>query len=644
MVADFKRRFWITLVLSIPVLVLSPTLQGFFGVEGLITLAGQNFVQLALATAIFIFGGWPFLKGLFEELGNKQPGMMTLIGLAIGVAYFYSAAVSLGLPGKVFYWELATLIVIMLLGHWIEMRSVLGASKALDELARLLPDSAHKVLESGEINEVSVKELETEDVVLIKPGEKVPADGKIIEGSSSFNESMISGESRPVQKSEGEEVIGGSVNGDNAVKIRIAKTGEDSFLHQIQEMVRKAQAGKSKAQNMADRAAMWLTFTAITAGAATLGIWLAALGREFAFSLERMVTVMVITCPHALGLAIPLVVAVYTSKGAQNGFLIRNRTPFESAREIDTVLFDKTGTLTSGEFKVTDVITFGGISEEELLDFAGAVEKQSEHSIAEAIASKAGSSKSAENFEAVKGKGARAEVDGKRVELFSHQAAKEAEWEIPEKAADDLPGSGKTLTFVRIDGTTAGLIALGDSVRPESSEVVGKLEKMGIESAMITGDNESVARNVAEELGIDTWYAEVRPEDKNEKVKELQQQGKKVSMVGDGVNDAPALAQADLGVAIGAGTDVAMESADAVLVNDDPRDIAKLISLSKNTRGKMIQNLWWASGYNIIAIPLAAGILYPFGILLSPAVGALLMSLSTVIVAINANFLEISPE
>lgn len=642
MVEEFKKRFWVSLLVTIPVLILSPMIQSFFRYS--VTFAGDRFVLLAFSTFIFFYGGWPFLKGLFDELKQKQPGMMTLIGLAITVAYVYSATVVLGLKGKVFFWEIVTLIDVMLLGHWIEMRSVMGASRALEELARLMPSEAHFIAKSGTVKEVKIEELKKEDWVLVKPGEKIPVDGTIIEGESEVNEAMITGESKPVEKKQEDKVIGGSVNGNGSLTVKVAKTGKDSYVSQVVELVGKASESKSRSQDLANKAAFWLTIISITVGALTLISWL-IFGKDFVFALERMVTVMVITCPHALGLAVPLVVAVITGLSAKNGLLIRNRTQFENAQKLDIVVFDKTGTLTKGEFGVTDLISLGDWTEDELLGKVASVEAESEHTIAEGIVKKAKErnlalSKAAK-FEALPGKGAKALLDNEEIYVGSKGILEKAGIKSDEarKKMDEIAAQGKTIVFVVSGGRVQGIIGLADIIREESREAIKRLKEMGLEIAMITGDNQVTAHYVAKELGLDVFFAEVLPDKKSEKIKELQGQGKSVAMVGDGINDAPALAQADVGIAIGAGTDVAVETADVILVENDPRDVIDIISLSRVTRKKMLQNLGWATGYNIIAIPLAAGIFYNYGLILPPAVGAIIMSLSTVIVAINARMI-----
>jgi len=643
MVADFKKRFWVSLVITVPVLLLSPLIQDLLGIEEALDFTGDTYVLWALSSVIFFYGGLPFLKGLYDELKSKSPGMMTLIALAITVAYVYSSAVVFGLDGKVFFWELVTLIDIMLLGHWIEMRSIMGASRALEELARLMPSDAHKVMPDGSLMDVPLDELVKEDKVIVKPGEKVPADGEVIEGETSINESMLTGESNPVLKQTGAQVIGGSINGEGALTIEVQKTGEDSYLSQMIALVREAQESKSKTQDLANRAAKWLTFIAISAGLITIVLWLFVFDRDFAFSLERMVTVMVITCPHALGLAVPLVVAVSTAISAKNGLLIRDRAAFERARNIQAILFDKTGTLTEGKFGVTDtVILKSGIDEKELLKYAASLETYSEHPIAQGIVASSDEKYSAEDFTAIPGKGAKGKVDGKEVMVVSPGYLKENSIELSDERVEKLNSQGKTVVFVMIDGELSGAIALADIIRPESKEAITRLKEMGVRCMMITGDNEQVAKWVAEEVGLDEYFAQVLPDKKAEKVKEVQSRGLLVAMTGDGVNDAPALAQADVGIAIGAGTDVAIETADIILVKSNPLDAMAIVGLAKATYKKMVQNLAWATGYNVIAIPLAAGVLFSFGILLSPALGAALMSLSTVIVAINARFLKVA--
>lgn len=644
MVADFKQRFWVSLVLTIPVVALAPMIQSWLGLSETLDFPGDSLVQFMFASVVYFYGGWPFLSGLASELRRRMPGMMTLIALAISVAYFYSSAVVFGLAGEVFFWELATLIDIMLLGHWIEMRSVMGASAALEKLVKLMPSDAHLVAEDGSTRDVPVTDLHHGDRVLVKPGEKIPTDGVIVEGRSTINEAMLTGESKPAEKSEGDEVIGGAVNGEAAFTIEVRRTGGETYLAQVIEMVRQAQESKSRTQDLANRAAFWLTIIAISVGSATLVTWL-LIGKPFDFSLERAVTVMIIACPHALGLAVPLVVAVSTSISAGNGLLIRDRTAFERGRDLDAIVFDKTGTLTEGRFGVTDVITLGERSEEGLLRLAASLESQSEHPIAEGVvrgAQERGISfPPPSEFRAIPGRGAEAVVDGTRLRIVSPGYLREHDLTVTDDRVRAVADQGKTVVYLLIDGAVEGAIALADIIRPESREALERLKAMGIQVMMLTGDAEAVARWVSEELGLDDYFAEVLPDQKASKIKEVQSRGLVVAMTGDGVNDAPALTQADVGIAVGAGTDVAIESADIVLVRSDPRDVTAVVELSRATYRKMVQNLWWATGYNAFAIPAAAGVLYPLGIVLSPAVGAVFMSLSTVIVSINARMLRI---
>ncbi len=641
MMQDFKKRFFISLIFTVPVLILSPLIQEFFRFS--LRFFTDKYFLFAFSAFIFFYGGKPFLTGLVSELKKKNPGMMTLIGLAISVAFFYSSAVVFSLKGKFFFWELVTLIDIMLLGHWIEMRSVIGASKALESLAKLLPSLAHLVKDNGQIKDVPIKELVLGSIVLIKPGEKIPADGVVIKGETSINEAMLTGESMPVKKNVKDFVIGGSINGQGSIKVKVEKIGKESYISQVIELVRKAQASKSKTQDLANKVAMWLTITSVSIGVFTLFAWI-YLAKSFVFSLERMITVMVITCPHALGLAIPLVVAVSTSLSAQNGFLIRNRNAFEKARNIDTVIFDKTGTLTKGEFGVTDIVSVSGYSKKDILFYAASLESNSEHPIAGAILTKTKKENikinPVDRFVSYPGKGIDGIVNGKQVKVMGANYLKEKNIKSDSLPISNLLRQGKTLVYVFLENELIGAIALSDSIKPESKQAIKKLKSMGIKTIMLTGDNKKVAQLVADELSIDEFFAEVLPHQKVEVVKKIQAQRNNIAMVGDGVNDGPALVQADIGIAIGAGTDVAIESADIVLVKNNLLDVVSVIGLAKATYSKMKQNLFWASGYNIIAIPLAAGVLYNSGIVLSPAIGAVLMSLSTVIVAINARFLR----
>jgi len=643
MVADFKRRFIVSVIVTVPIVLLTPMIQMWLGVNW--RFPGDMYALFALSSFVFFYGGWPFLTGLRSELTRKRPGMMTLIGMAIGVAYLYSSLVVFGAVGNVesvFFWELATLIDIMLLGHWIEMRSVTGASRAIEGLAALLPAIAHKVGPGGEVTDVPIEQLGIGDRVLVKPGEKVPADGTVTEGLSSVNESMLTGESQPVSKAIGASAIGGSINGEGALTVEVKKTGADSYLSQMISLVRQAQQSKSEAQALADRSALALTIIAVVAGVLTLALWLALSARGWPFAIERMVTVMVTTCPHALGLAIPLVVAVSTALAAGSGLLIRNRAAFERGRDIGAVIFDKTGTLTEGRFGVTDVVSLReGVNTEDVITYAAAVEARSEHPIAKAISAHAKKLLPVEDFKSIPGVGAEGKVEGHTVVVASpaYLGARRVAGEDARIRA--LSARGKTVVFVLIDAVEAGAIALADVVRPESKAAVSQLKKMGLAVMMVTGDNKAVAERVAGEVGLDEYFAEVLPDKKAEKVKEVQARGVRVAMVGDGVNDAPALAQADLGIAIGAGTDVAIAAADVILVRSDPLDVVTVMGLSKATYRKMVQNLAWATGYNAIAIPLAAGVLARLGVWLTPAEGAILMSLSTVIVAINARLLKL---
>ncbi|MCB0105152.1 MAG: cadmium-translocating P-type ATPase [Caldilineaceae bacterium] len=642
MAADFRKRFWISLVLTLPILALSPLLQKLVGMREVISFFGDIYVLFGFASAVFWYGGWPFLKGLFHELRSRKPGMMTLVGVAITTAYAYSSAVVYGLTGKMFFWELATLVDIMLLGHWIEMKSVMGASKAMEALAKLMPSDAHKLMPDGSVKDMPLSELAVNDKVLIKPGEKIPADGVIVEGDSTVNEAMLTGESTPVSKKAGGKVIGGAINGEGSLTIEVKSTGKDSFLSQVINLVKQAQNSKSKTQNLADTAAMWLTLIALGSGAITFFIWLYFMDKEFAFAIERAVTVMVITCPHALGLAVPLVVAVSTALAASNGLLVRNRGAFEGARKLQAIIFDKTGTLTEGRFGVTDTLMLAqDLDEDTLRKYAASVDANSEHPIAKAIAESFEQKMPVENFKSIPGKGAEGRVEGKDIKVVSPGYLLEQNIAHDDQRVEPLQAQGKTVVFVLVDGQLKGAIALADIIRPESKQAIAALKEMGIKCMMLTGDNQKVARWVSDQVGLDEYFAEVLPQDKATKVKEVQSRGILVAMTGDGVNDAPALAQADLGVAIGAGSDVAVETADIILVRSNPLDVVTLIKLSQATYNKMIQNLVWATGYNAFAIPLAAGALYAWGVLLSPALGAALMAASTVIVAINARMLRL---
>ena len=635
--AVFKRKFWFSIILTIPILLLSEMIQIWFNFS--LTIPFQKEVLFLLSLIVYLYGGWPFMKGMVQEIKTRQPGMMTLIGTAMSVAFFYSAGTVFLIIGKDFFWELATLIDVMLLGHWIEARSVLGASRALEELVKIMPTTAHLV-KNGEIVDISVSQLKAGHVVLVRPGEKIPSDGVVIEGESFVNEALLTGESKPVHKEKEDRVIGGAINGEGVLKIGIEKTGEETYLAQVIKLVRQAQESKSRTQDLANRAASLLFYVALGAGIITYLVWFIFGGTDFA--LERSVTVLVIACPHALGLAIPLVVALSTSITAKSGILIRDRIAFEMIKDANAIVFDKTGTLTLGRFGVSDVVSF--IPEDELLKLTASVELNSEHIIATAIVEHAKEKgieiPQADEFKAIPGKGAYGKVGAKEVYVGSPGLLKEMKIEVKDQKIRELQEQGKTVVFTVVDGKLIGAFALSDKIRKESYEAVKKLKGIGLKVYMLTGDAEEVARWVAKELDIDDYFAQVLPDEKAEKVKFLREKGFRVAMVGDGINDAPALVSADVGVAIGAGTDVAIESADIILVKNDPRDVTKVIDLSQKTYSKMVQNLWWAAGYNIIAIPLAAGVLYNFGVVLSPAIGALLMSLSTVIVAFNSQTLR----
>ncbi|MEN6517934.1 MAG: copper-translocating P-type ATPase [Methanospirillum sp.] len=640
MIADYWRRFVISVLLTIPILALTPEVQALFGVE--FTFPGQPYVVFLLASLVYFYGGWPFLVGFAKEIRTRQIGMMTLIALAITVAYVYSAAVVLGFaPGMGFFWELATLIDIMLLGHYIEMRSVLGASRALEALVRIMPSDAHLVSGDGTVD-VPVSELVVGDAVQVRPGEKVPVDGEVTEGASSVNEAMLTGESKPVRRSPGDKVIGGAINGEGALTVRVTATGKKTYLAQVIELVKQAQESKSRTQDLANTAAFVLTVTAVTVGAITLVGWL-FFGQALAFAVERAVTVMVISCPHALGLAVPLVVAVSTSLAAGTGLLIRDRQAFEAARNLDVVIFDKTGTLTEGRFGVTAAIPLADVSEDVALADAAALEAMSEHPIAQGIVDEARrrglTIPGVTDFRALPGRGVEGTVGGRQLRVVSPGYLEEHGIPLTDDRVTKARTRGETVVFLAEGDRLLAAFALADVVRPEAREAVTELRSMGYRCMMLTGDSRTVAAAVAADLALDDYFAEVLPHEKAEKVREVQRQSR-VAMVGDGVNDAPALVQADVGIAIGAGTDVAVESADIVLVRSDPRDVANLMRLSKRTYRKMAQNLLWATGYNVVAIPLAAGVLYGAGIVLTPALGAVLMSVSTVIVAINARLLR----
>jgi Cu2+-exporting ATPase len=641
----FRSRFWVCLVLSVPVLAYSPPIQEWLGFTPP-AFPGSEWIPAIFSVIVFGYGGLPFLRMAVPELRTRQPGMMTLISLAISVAFSYSLLAQFAGLGEGFFWELVTLIDVMLLGHWLEMRSVRQASGALDELARLMPDTAERVRDDGSPEPVAVSALRVGDRVLVRPGGSVPADGEIVEGRSRLNEAMLTGESRPVEKTPGDKVIAGTINGDGSLRVRVTAIGDETALAGIMRLVRQAQQSKSRTQVLADKAAGWLFYTALVVAALTAIGWTLAAGFNSEV-LMRVTTVLVIACPHALGLAIPLVVAITTSKGANNGILVRNRLALEAAREIDVVIFDKTGTLTKGQQGVVDVATADDWPIDRALAAAAAVEGDSEHLIAQGIRQAAAEQRlslpTATDFEALKGRGARARLDGREVHVGSPRLLDELKPDVPDavkRFSADAEGKGQTVVYLIDDGRAVAAFALADVIRPESKPAVEKLTAMGVEVVMLTGDSRPVAQAVAEELGIERTFAEVLPEHKDQKVAELQREGRRVAMVGDGVNDAPALTRADVGIAIGGGTDVAIESAGIILVKSNPLDVAKVFVLSRASYRKMIQNLLWATGYNVVALPLAAGVLAPFGILLSPAVGALFMSLSTVIVAINAQLLR----
>jgi len=636
-ISDFWRRFLVCAFLSIPVLALSHMIQEWLGFQW--TFPGDNYVLAILSTFIFIYGGYPFLKGLYDEIKDNAIGMMTLIGVAITVAWAYSVAVTFGLKGMDFYWEMVTLIDIMLIGHYFEMKSVLGASRSLELMVKMMPSTAHLSV-NGIIKDVSVVSVKRDDIIRVKPGEKVPVDGIVIEGESYVDESMLTGESKPVKKMPDSKVIGGAVNGNGSLTIRVVSTGKDSYLNKVVKLVEDAQKIKSRTQNFADRAARILTFVALGGGVATLIVWL-VLGFPFVYALERMVTVMVVSCPHALGLAVPLVVSISTAISAQKGLLIRNRTAFENARLISTIIFDKTGTLTKGSHQLDIIKSLNeNYKEQDILRLAAAIEQHSEHYISQGILRKSREEgidiPEGKNFNYLPGEGLEGMVEGHEVRVVGPNYFKSRNIIIP--VSDDKDYG--TVVYLMVDNVIAGLMSFSDQIRENSFEAIHSLKAAGIKNLLLTGDNDKVAGKVNNELKMDGYFANVLPHEKLLKVKELQEKGEFVAMIGDGVNDAPALAQADVGIAVGSGTDIAAETADIILVNSDPKDVVKLILFGKATYNKMIQNLWWAAGYNIVAIPLAAGILYPWNIMLSPALGAVLMSLSTIIVAVNAQLLK----
>ncbi|MCB1567710.1 MAG: copper-translocating P-type ATPase [Xanthomonadales bacterium] len=647
--AMFRDRFWITLLLTVPTMVWSEMIQHWFGYTAP-AFPGSGWIPALFGSAVFLYGGKPFLQGALQELRHRLPGMMTLISLAITVAFVFSLAVTLGAPGSDLWWELATLVAIMLLGHWIEMASITQAQGALRALAKLLPDKAVRLKADGGHEDVAVSELHAGDLLLIRPGASIPADGDVREGKSAVNESMITGESKPVDKVVGTKVIAGTLNGQGSLRVEVTRTGDQTALAGIMRLVEQAQQSRSRAQALADRAARWLTFAAIAAAIVTAAVW-TALGAPWAYTIERVVTVLVIACPHALGLAVPLVIAISTTLGVQHGLLIRDRRGLEEARSLNIVVFDKTGTLTLAEHRVVAMTTDGKLADNEALCFAAAVERDAEHPVARALLLSAEERglqvPTSTDFASEAGRGVQARVDGRVWWVGGPGLLRERGVQPPaplQKAAEQAADAGRSAIYLldEHDGARA-VFAIADAVRPESKEAVRLLHDAGIEVAMLTGDSQAVARSVAAELNIDTVLAEVLPQDKAAVIEKLQREGKRVAMIGDGVNDAPALVSADVGVAIGAGTDVAVEAGDVVLVRSDPRDVPAIVALSRATYRKMVQNLWWAAGYNIGAIPLAAGVLAPWGLVLAPAFGAVLMSASTIIVAINAQLLRRAP-
>ena len=641
---DFLKRFWICLGITVPVLILSEMIQHWLGFR--LSFTGSKYVLLALGSTIYFYGGSPFLSGMIRELRNGAMGMMTLVALAISVAFIYSAAIVFGLNGMDFFWELATLIDIMLLGHWLEMRSAMAASRALESLVALLPSQVH-VERNGQVVDVNLQELINNDVVIIKPGEKIPADGVVIDGTSYVNESMLTGESTPVKKDKQAKVIAGALNGDGALKISATGAGKDSYLSKVISLVQSAQSSKSNTENLADKVAKWLTIVSIVVGVVTFIYWYST-EKDLSFALERLVTVMVTSCPHALGVAIPLVVAISTTQAAVNGLLIRNRTAFEGARKLTTIIFDKTGTLTKGSHEVQNVVSLTDeFTSDEILKYTAAIQQNSEHYIARGVMQNLKKKNldlwKSSDFTYMQGVGVQGMVNGKKVIAAGPNYFRQGKRELPQIPAN-IDQSAETINFVLIDNKPAGIITLSDTIRDTSREAIEQLKHMNIKSYLLTGDNEKIAASVAHKLNMDGYFASVLPHEKQEKVKEFQRRGEVVAMTGDGVNDAPALAQADVGIAVGSGTDVAAETADMILVNNDPNDVANMIAYGRITYKKMVQNLAWAVGYNVVAIPLAAGVLYPTFVL-SPALGAILMSLSTVIVAVNAQLLRgrISP-
>ena len=642
-VAMFRNKFWVCLVLTIPVLLYSENVARWLHITAP-SFPGSMYIPFILSSVIFFYGGWVFIKGAIGELKSHLPGMMTLISLAIVTSYVYSLATVFGLKGEGFFWELATLVTIMLLGHWLEMASVAKAESALDAIAKLLPDKADKLV-NGKPQTVLVTELKVGDLVLVRPGTNIPVDGVVSDGTSSVDEAAFSGESKPITKSINDEVVAGTVNQDGALTVKVTKLGKDTALAGIMRLVKEAQATKSDVQVLADKAAFWLTIAALSAGLATFVYW--SFAKDSLFALERAVTVLIIACPHALGLAIPLVVSISTALSAKNGLLVRKRLALESARKLDIVLFDKTGTLTEGKHGVTDVFTTAGYTKEQILSITASLEQQSEHIVGQGVVNKAQEQKlelsKASSFSAIPGIGVQATINKQKYLAVSYRYIEDNKIEMPSVLGKQLRQAakeGKTEVYLITNKKVIGALALADIIRPESKDAIAALQAMNIRTAMVTGDSEDVAKYVSKQLKLDVYFAEVRPENKADKVKELQAKGEQVAMVGDGINDAPALTQANIGIAIGAGTDVAIKSADIILVKSNPHDVVKVIRLSQATYKKMTQNLVWATGYNVLAIPLAAGVLYSFGILLAPAVGAVLMSVSTIVVAANAQLLR----
>ncbi|WP_138484607.1 heavy metal translocating P-type ATPase [Dyadobacter bucti] len=638
---DFLKRFWICMVITLPILLLSHMIQQWIGFTW--TFPGDQYMLLALSTIIYFYGGWPFLTGLVRELKSKTLGMMTLVAVAITTAYVYSVAVVFGLEGMDFFWELATLIDIMLIGHWLEMKSQMAASKALESLVALLPSVVH-VEKDNQVTDIPLKDLRTGNLLLVKPGEKVPADGLVTDGRSYVNESMLTGESVPVQKQKDDKVIAGAINGDGVLKVKVTGAGNDSYLQKVINMVKTAQGAKSSTQNLADKVAGWLTIVSITVGVATFIIWYTG-GQSLAFALERMVTVMVTSCPHALGVAIPLVIAISTTISATHGLLIRNRTAFENARKLTTIIFDKTGTLTKGSHEVQQIIPIDEqLSPDQILQYAAAVQQNSEHHIAQGVIRKLKEKGlqlyKSTDFNYMQGIGVTGTVDGKKIVAAGPNYFTQENKPVP-PIPDQVDQATDTVNFILVDGKLVGLITFADTVRENAAQAIAELKKMNIKSFLLTGDNAKIAEAVCKKLDMDGYLAGVLPHQKQDKVKEFQDKGEIVAMTGDGVNDAPALAQADVGIAVGSGTDVAAETADIILVNSDPMDVVQMITFGRATYRKMVQNLAWAIGYNVIAIPLAAGVLYP-SFMLSPAMGAVLMSASTIVVAINAKLLKVN--